>query len=49
VNCIPDKYFTWFNLDFIGRPTSEVGYNKLASAKINNELLKEMKDDEDEE
>ena len=49
INCIPDKYFTWFNIDFVGRPTSEVGYQKLPSAKINVEHLKDIKEDEEEE
>ena len=49
INCIPDKYFTWFNIDFVGRPTSEVGYQKLPSAKINIEHLKDINEDEEEE
>lgn len=34
LNCIPDKYFSWFHKGFIGRPISSLGYIKLQSAGI---------------
>ena len=33
-HCIPDKYFTWFNPGFIGREISQVKYNLVSSAEL---------------
>ena len=49
MNCIPDKYYTWFQHDFIGRPISDIEFKSLASAKINQKQLEEQEDSEEDE
>jgi hypothetical protein len=40
--CIPDKYFTWFQKDFVGRPLSDQLFNYLESQNINLESVDEF-------
>ena len=49
MNCIPDKYFTWFQRSFIGRPISDFRYIDNPSAKIDLGDLEEFENSDDEE